>query len=668
MSLARGVLVTLFLSLALLIAGCSSSPVVLEYGPHKVTLKEYEAFYTKNSGGWEAAQQSSAQERERFLDLLTNYKLKLQDAEDRGLIHDADVQKELREYRTSLASTFLIDREITDPGMRKLYERRKEYLRAEHILIGVKADASPADTLAAYTKALEIMQRIMVGERFDSLARKYSEDPSVKTNNGDIYYFTAGQMVGPFEKAAFATPKGELVKTPIRSQFGYHIIRVLDREPTRSIKVRHIMARFASASPDSADMEKTRNRLLGYGDSLKKGWSFADLATKVSEDPGSAQQGGDLGWFERRRWVQPFDEAAFKLSAGELSGVVRTPYGFHLIHCDSTKPFGTFEQMKEELRKQYQQSRYTEDYAAFLKDLKTSYGYTFHEDAFAAFLAKLDTTRSVEDSAWDADVTPEVRSLAILTIAGRPVSVDTVIEALATRPDFRNTLLRNKELRARVDRLGEILLLERRSAGLETSYPEFATLMKEYDDGVVLYKAEQLEVWSKSSVSDSAIKQYYEEHKGKFMFPERVHLAQIEFDSDTVAAMVYDSLSHGADFTVTADAYNGGNDLKGKGGERGVFPVDTDEETKHANQLGVGEISLPFEGSSGGYVIVKLLGREAAREKTFEEAAPEVSNVYQEELSKQLEKEWLDKVKAKYPVKQYPEQLVHAFTQPPKAK
>src|SRR5512143_1414895 len=224
MSVARGVLVTLFLSLAVIFAGCSSSsPVVLEYGPNKVTLREYETFYSKNSGGWDAAKKSSPEERQRFLDLLTNYKLKLQDASDRNLIAEADVQKELREYRASLASTFLIDREITDPGVRKLYERRKKYIRAEHILIAVKPDAPAADTLAAYNKALEMIQRITAGERFDSLARRYSEDPSVKSNSGDIYYFTSGQMVAPFEKAAYATPAGALVKTPVRSQFGYHV-------------------------------------------------------------------------------------------------------------------------------------------------------------------------------------------------------------------------------------------------------------------------------------------------------------------------------------------------------------------------------------------------------------------------------------------------------------
>ena len=76
----------------------------------------------------------------------------------------------------------------------------------------------------------------------------------------------------------------------------------------------------------------------------------------------------------------------------------------------------------------------------------------------------------------------------------------------------------------------------------------------------------------------------------------------------------------------------------------------------------------PVEIGNGAYMIIKLLAREPAREKTYEEAGAEVSNLYQEHLSKDLEKQWIDRLKQKYPVKQYKEQLTNAFAQPPSAK
>ena len=207
----------------------------------------------------------------------------------------------------------------------------------------------------------------------------------------------------------------------------------------------------------------------------------------------------------------------------------------------------------------------------------------------------------------------------------------------------------------------EALLLEAQSNGLEASYPEFGSLMKEYDDGVVLYKAEQMEVWNKNVVSDSTLKSYYEQNKSKFVFPEKVNVAELYVDTDTLAAKLYDSLLHGADFSALVARYEQDEELKAKGGERGFQPVDTDESTKLGATLNVGEVSEPSPVEGGGYGIIKLVAREPARQKTYEEAGAEISNAFQDSQSKLLEQQWLDRVRQRYPVKQYKERLVDAF-------
>src|SRR5262249_38586673 len=150
----------------------------------------------------------------------------------------------------------------------------------------------------------------------------------------------------------------------------------------------------------------------------------------------------------------------------------------------------------------------------------------------------------------------DVRDLPIMSIRGKDVKLDTVITILGKRPEFKNTPLRRRDLRSRVDRIAESLLLEARAGDLETRYPEFGTLMKEYNDGVILYKAEQLEVWNKTAVNDSALHAYYDQNKDKFMFPERVNVAELNVSTDSLAGKLYDSLSHGADFAVLANRYN----------------------------------------------------------------------------------------------------------------
>jgi peptidyl-prolyl cis-trans isomerase SurA len=465
----------------------------------------------------------------------------------------------------------------------------------------------------------------------------------------------------------YALQKGQITDAPVRTTFGYHVIRMLDREPTRLLKARHIMIRFQKANPDSADTAAARVRIEGALDSLKKGWDFAKLAMKVSEDPGSAPQGGELGWFERRRWVLPFDESVFKLHAGETSGIVRTPFGYHIIRCDSEKSLPPFTdpQFREEMKKLYQQHRYSDDFADYVARMKTEFHYTFNEDAFSSMLSRLDSTKLVGDSAWDETVPAGVRSLEMMNVNGRAISVDTILAALDARPEFRNTSLRRADLRPRIDRIAESLLLEAKAAGLEAKYPEFSSLMKEYDDGVVLYKAEQLEVWNKNTVSDSALKEYYEANKSKFMYPEKVNIAEIYADTDTLGAKLYDSLLHGSDFGALAARHAQDAELQEKKGERGPLPVDTDDLTKLGAKLKVGEFSEPTPLDDGGFVIVKLVSREPAAQKTFEQAAAEISNTFQDVQSKQLERQWIDRIKQRYPVIQYKDRLANAFKDAP---
>src|SRR2546422_471542 len=166
--------------------------------------------------------------------------------------------------------------------------------------------------------------------------------------------------------------------------------------------------------------------------------------------------------------------------------------------------------------------------------------------------------------------------------------------------------------------------------------------MKEYTDGIILYKAEQTEVWNKTSVTDSSLRKYFSENREKFVFPERVKIGEIEVESDTTALMLYDSLKHGSDFASLATRWNEDPDLRSKGGMMGFQIVDTNEVSKQAAALEPGEVSEPIELDNGGYVIVKLYAKEPARRKTFEEAGAEVSNDYQEHISKALEKHWVN--------------------------
>jgi peptidyl-prolyl cis-trans isomerase SurA len=253
----------------------------------------------------------------------------------------------------------------------------------------------------------------------------------------------------------------------------------------------------------------------------------------------------------------------------------------------------------------------------------------------------------------------------MMTVNTQPISVDTVITILEKRQDLRSSPLRKGELATRVGKIGESFILEAGSVGLEERNPEFGALMKEYTDGIVLYKVEQIEVWNKTTVSDTALRSYYEQNISKFMLPEQVNIAVLSFESDTLAYLIYDSLKAGADFNAMVRTYREDPNGKSKDGARGLQPVTTDDLTREAASLEVGALSEPTELDNGMSAIIKLIAREPARAKSFEEAGAEVSNAYQDAMSKRLEQQWLDGIRQRYPVKQHKEALKDAFSSPP---
>ncbi len=425
------------------------------------------------------------------------------------------------------------------------------------------------------------------------------------------------------------------------------------------------MALVKQAPTDTGDTAAALGRVRAWQDSLAKGIDFAELAKSVSEDAGSAVRGGDLGWFERKRYVQPFDEAAFLLKPGEVSPIVKTPYGYHLIKCDSVRPMASYSEMRgqqgDPLKKQYQQIRFTDDFNDYVARLMKEFDYAFQEGTFSSLLSGLDSNATTQDSGWDAKITESIRNAPLIRAHNVAYDVDTVLTILLNRPELQNTLLRRSDLEKQFRKISEAILLEAKSAGLEQRSPEFGSLMKDYRDGIVLYKAEQLEVWNNVTVTDSALRAYWDQHKADFTFPAKVTFAEMNFDSDTLALTIYDSLMRGADFAALARVHNYDDSLKARGGLNDSQPENLDDVTGMLSGMSIGEISEPVSVGSGITMIVKLVARESPKQKTFEEAGAELSNVYQDYESKRLENLWIERIRMKHPVVQRKELLKDAF-------
>ncbi len=772
-------IITAILTLGL--QGCATKQqeiIVANIGTAPITLTDFEKMYLRSNGSAALTDTLTQEEKERFLDLMIKYRLKLTDAYKQEMEKRPEVLGEIDQYRGSLATSYLSERELVRPGVQRMFDRSREEIRASHILLTFPPNATAADSALVYTQAQEIINEAKAGKDFGQLALSFSKDPSVQQNKGDLYYFSIGRMVPDFEDGAFALKKGEVTPVPVKTRFGLHIIKCVDRKPSAGERqVSHIMIRFQSQTPTPEDTAAAYARIAAIQDSVNKGIPFAELAMRNSEDGGSSGRGGDLGWFGRGRWPQPFDEMAFQLPVGKVSPIVRTAYGYHLIHCLNSAPPKSFDDLKQELQNGYQQQRFQNDFAALSARIKNEVQFVRNDSVVTRFVTAFDSTKMVRDSGWAESLPKEFASATMFKVLGRTVSVDSVITMIKGHTEWWTTSLHRASLTPIVDKLADQVLYAAKSELLEKQDPEFAGLLREYKEGILLYQIEQDQVWNKIATSDSLLRVYFAQHRDKFVFPDRVAFTEIrainEHQAKTIkekldAGMTMEQVAREDSIRMTAKTNYQVRFAPGKSGltqkaavpvgevgvllqketvtrvmilayadtsirkaqnealakkrlegvkgilttkygipasrilaetrpqrfaaarqkdtagvlnrmdlqivglqplvsgvlDRAILAPAADERAKRADSLAIGGTSIPFRTKTG-FSVVRKDSAAPARQKTFEEAGPEVSSAFQDYESKRLETEWLNSIKRYAPVSEHKELLKNAFAKKP---
>ena len=240
-----------------------------------ISVEEFVYLYKKNHQG--RSEEFTKDKIEGYLELYVKFKLKVKEAEARGMDATEAFVTELNTYKEELKKPFVAEPDILDELVKQTYERLKQEVKASHILITANPEATPADTIRAYNKARELRARIVAGEPFEKLAREFSEDPSAKSNGGNLGYFTALQMVFPFEETAYNLKPGE-VSQPVRTRFGYHLIKVDGRRPSSGeVEVSHILVRGTDEQAKKT-IEEVHEKLMNEGD-------WKELCSQYTQDP-----------------------------------------------------------------------------------------------------------------------------------------------------------------------------------------------------------------------------------------------------------------------------------------------------------------------------------------------------------------------------------------------
>ena len=483
---------------------------VLKIDNQNVSLDEFKSIFYKNNHETEITKEYLSE----YMDLFVNFKLKVKEAIELGLDTNQNFINELEGYRKQLAKPYLKNKKFDQKMLDESYSRIQKDINASHILIKVNQNANDNERKIAFDKALKIKKSIIEGAiSFSEAAKKYSDDKSALTNEGNLGYFTAFMMVYNFESAAYNTSINE-ISEPVKTKYGYHLIKVNDiRSAVGKVSVAHIMFKTGNGASKSK-INDAKTKIDKVLDLLNNGEDFMDIAERFSEDRATAVKGGILPEFGVGKMLPEFEDISFSIkNIGDISQPFLTDYGWHIIKLIDKSPIGKFDDIQVDLRKMIEKdSRNELSQKALYEKLKKEYIIKHKPKEYSSFRKKsaIKVSKGIFKNLTNDNTT-------LLTIDSKPISND----------NFAEYIVLNQSKESDIDILYNDfinkMLLNYEDSKLEEKYPEYKALLKEYREGILLFDLTNEKVWSKAVEDTLGLQKFYNENQTLYSWPERVN-------------------------------------------------------------------------------------------------------------------------------------------------
>ena len=627
--------------------------VLMTIGDQPVTVKEFTDVYNKNNNREDIVEKKSVDE---YLDLFINFRMKVMEAYAMKLDTSAKFRKELDGYRKQLAKPYFANDEVSDELVEEAYQRKLKDIRASHILMRCDKHALPADTLKIYNQLMDIRKRAMKGEDFGTLAVQFSQDPSArdvaatetaparKGNRGDLGWFTVFDMVYPFESGAYNTKEGE-ISMPIRTDYGYHLIKVNRiTDAMGTINAAHI---FLKVDPNATE-EEVKN-LQNKADNIynelmeSKGKNWKEAVKKYTDDQGTKNREGTLSPFTVQRIVPEFIDALKLLQPEEFSRPIRTNYGFHIVKLISASGVGSFEKEKRSLSERVEKdmrSKKTEELA--LRQIKDEYGFKAYDKHLLSFMETIDST------IISGNYVPSEKAkmdASLFRIGESTITVGDFVKYIKEKEKAQKYVTPATYAYQLYDTYQNQTVMDYADAHLEEKYPEFKTLVQEYNDGILLFDLMEKEVWKKAIADTAGLKEFHARNASKYMWGDRVKACVITVSFPENLPKVREYLANGVPFD-SLQQYINRDSLRYVSVHNGFYQRGDNrfvDETEWKAGV-MTEFTTTVDQATNIVNIIEVRPPEC---KTLREAKGLVTADYQVEL----EDKWMNMLHAKYPVK-----------------
>ena len=572
-------------------ARAQEDKVLMTIDGKPVMLSEFDYIYRKNSQ--EAA--GSQKSMEEYLDLFVNFKLKVTEAEHRGIDTTEAFIKELKGYRAQATPKYMTDNDAMEALLLRTYQWSCVDRRVAHIAIECPMSADSATVEQALARINEARERVTTGKKiikgkgakarityakkedFKAVAMEVSTDPSVKDSEGELGWISPFRFVYPFEKAVYTTPVGEVTEV-FRSPYGFHIALVEEEREHEEVQASHIMK--ATPRGDSIAAERAKVMIDSiYNLVIQPDAKFDELARELSDDKGSAMRGGSLGWFGHGAMVKPFEDAVFGLqNVGDITKPFQSRFGWHIAKLDGKRGTLPYEEKKEEIKKRVQRDER-------IQEVKES------------FIMKTRAEYNLPAEMSDAEV------------------------------------------------------MEYADAHLEEKYADLARLVQEYHDGILLFDVSLEEVWDKAAKDTAGLEAFFAQHKADYVWDEPRFKGVVVYCKDKNSLKTAQSIIKRAQpdsvssylkrlntDSVTYVRVEQGLWLKGRNGAIDKYGFKDKKAEYKADE------KLP---------LVYVQGKVLKGAEVYTDDRNKVTSDYQE----YLDAKWIEELRAKYPVVIYKEVL-----------
>lgn len=617
----------------------SAAQALFTYGNKSVTRDEFLKAFNKNNTDNKLTEKAL----QEYLDLYIPFKLKVQAAYDLKLDTLASQRAELQAFRNQLVQGYLTDAASLSELVDEAFERSQQDIRISHIFIAAPIDSVALDAKASQ-KAKEAYEQLQQGKNFGEVAITYSDDPSVKTNRGDLGYITVFSLPYQLENLAYNTPLNK-VSEPYRSRAGYHIFKkTAERKSVGKIKIAQILLAFPpDATPAiKSDLRKKADSLYRE---LQNGADFAKMAQEHSNDNFSFQQGGVLPEFGTGRYEAPFELAAFALQKNDdISEPILTEYGYHIIKRISHTPTVTDKNdaaYREQLQQQIQSDERMElSKKAFLQKVLKTINYKKGNYNTLALWAYTDSTMTNKPVPANTTITPVT---VIFSFAKQQVLVRDWL-AFRRSVDGVQRITAGKEHQELMDYYLELAALEYYRNHLEEYNQDFAFQLKEFKDGNLLFEVMQRKVWDKASTDSAGLQKFYSTRKNNYWWENSVSAILFTAMHDTTAQDLKSKVEKNINaWRSIVETYEGTVIADSGRFELTQLPIPPN------GSISPGHVTAFTKNESDNSVsfayIIRLFPQREPR--SFEDARGFVINDYQQHL----ETTWVAELRKKYPVK-----------------